>query len=107
MCAAAFQALFEKLIKGASAEDRKAAAQDVVTEMKQGGAASFAVRFCLACCYLSKVSRLDFLYPHLLQSPTLLCFHAAAVQQQVNSLVSSCSPFSLQSVVGLAGRWRC
>ena len=40
---AAFQALFEKLIKGGSSEERKAAAEDVVTEMKQGGAASFAV----------------------------------------------------------------
>lgn len=46
---AAFQALFEKLIKGGSSEDRKAAAQDVVTEMKQGGAASFAVSAFLGC----------------------------------------------------------
>ena len=43
LCIAAFQALFEKLVKGSSSEERKSAAQDVVTEMKQGGAASFAV----------------------------------------------------------------
>lgn len=40
---AEFQALFEKLINGSSTTDRKAAAQDVVEQMKAGGAASFAV----------------------------------------------------------------
>jgi len=41
--AAEFQALFEKLVNGSSTADRKAAAQDVVEQMKAGGSASFAV----------------------------------------------------------------
>lgn len=40
---AEFQALFEKLVNGSTTADRKAAAQDVVEQMKAGGAASFAV----------------------------------------------------------------
>lgn len=40
---AEFQALFEKLINGSTTADRKAAAQDVVEQMKAGGAASFVV----------------------------------------------------------------
>ena len=43
LVSAAFQALFEKLTNGTSTADRKAAAQDVVEQMKAGGAASFAV----------------------------------------------------------------
>ena len=38
------QALFEKLINGASTADRKAAAQEVTEQMLSGGAASFKVR---------------------------------------------------------------
>lgn len=37
------QALFEKLINGASTADRKAAAQEVTEQMLSGGAASFKV----------------------------------------------------------------
>ena len=50
---AEFQALFEKLIHGSTTADRKAAAQDVVEQMKAGGAASFAVSLGLllsVCC---------------------------------------------------------
>ena len=51
---AEFQALFEKLVNGQTTADRKAAAQDVVEQMKAGGAASFAVSTyhvlqCLIC----------------------------------------------------------
>lgn len=35
--------MFEKLVNGSTTADRKAAAQDVVEQMKAGGAASFAV----------------------------------------------------------------
>ena len=47
---AEFQALFEKLTHGSTTADRKAAAQDVVEQMKAGGAASFVVSAGL--CYL-------------------------------------------------------
>ena len=43
------QALFEKLINGASTPDRKAAAQEVTEQMLSGGAASFKVRVGSLC----------------------------------------------------------
>lgn len=49
---AEFQALFEKLINGSTTADRKAAAQDVVEQMKAGGAASFVVSFGLSSAAL-------------------------------------------------------
>ena len=52
---AAFQALFEKLTSGASTADRKAAAQDVVEQMKAGGAASFAVSLLLLVLLLYRL----------------------------------------------------
>ena len=76
LVSAAFQALFEKLTSGASTADRKAAAQDVVEQMKAGGAASFAVSLLSAVVagpttvqalpYDSAVSDLNSLRPILL-----------------------------------------
>ncbi len=74
------QALFEKLINGASTADRKAAAQEVTEQMLSGGAASFKVcSLCHTLCMSSISDAYALVYLLMVSEVTLMHSLVSAV----------------------------